>query len=105
MAEFITQSRTSSQAQIALSQFMNKVYGWMMLGLALSALSSYYILSSGLINTIVHNKLVFFGLIFAQLGIVLGLSFAVNRISSGAAHALFIVYTLLTGVTLSVLMM
>jgi FtsH-binding integral membrane protein len=102
MAEFITRSKEAIHNEASLSQFMNKVYGWMSIGLLFSALSSYYVASQpALVNFIFGHQLVFFLLVGAQLGLVIGLSAAINRLSATAAHGLFIVYTLLTGVTLS----
>jgi FtsH-binding integral membrane protein len=52
---------------------------------------------------VVGNKLVFYGLLFAQLGLVFGFSAVAQRVSTVAAAAMFFAYAALTGVTFSVL--
>jgi FtsH-binding integral membrane protein len=47
------------------------------------------------------NRFVFFGLLFAELGLVAWLSGMVGRLSSGAAGAVFLFYSALNGLTLS----
>ena len=49
------------------------------------------------------NQIVFFGLIIAELALVVGLSAAINRLSAGTASLLFLAYSALNGVTLSVI--
>ncbi|MEM1244403.1 MAG: Bax inhibitor-1/YccA family protein [Pseudomonadota bacterium] len=94
----------TAQTQLALNQFMNKVYGWMAIGLLLCSLSSYYIASSpNLVMALVTHKFLFYGLLIAQIGIVLALSWKGTQFSAATARSLFIGYTLLTGVTLSVI--
>lgn len=100
-----TLSRTGQTTAVNVSAFMNRVYGWMALGLVLSALSAYFIASNpALIMGLIQNKLLFFGLIIAQFGIVLWLGFKQATLSATAARGLYLVFTLLTGVTLSVIL-
>lgn len=47
------------------------------------------------------SKITFFGLIIAQLGLVFVLSGMVQRLSAGMATTLFMLYSALTGLTLS----
>ncbi len=87
-----------SAAQSA--SFFPKVYGWMTAGLALTALAALFTLSSqGVLQLIFGNRMVFYGLIFAELGLVIALSAAINRISAAVATMLFLVYSALNGVT------
>jgi len=82
------------------SSFLPKVYGWMTAGLALTALAAMMTLSSqGMLNLIFGNKLVFYALIFGELGLVIALSAAINKISSATATLMFLVYSALNGVT------
>lgn len=83
-----------------VSTFLPKVYGWMTAGLALTALVSMLTLSSPeLLNLIFGNKLIFYALIFAELGLVIALSAAINKISATTATLMFLVYSALSGVT------
>jgi len=85
---------------VASSSFFPKVYGWMTAGLALTALAALYTVSDqGMLELIFGNRMVFFGLILAELGLVIALSAAVNRISAAAATLMFLAYSTLNGVT------
>lgn len=89
-----------------VTAFLRKVYGWMFLGLGVTALVSYTMLSSpGLVQALVANHLVFLGLFVAQLGLVVYLSARVDRLSGGMATGLFVLYSALTGVTFSVILL
>ena len=88
----------------AQGEFIRRVYNWMGLGLALTALVALYTASShALLSLILGNSLVFFGLIIGQLGLVILLSAAINRLQASTAVLLFFVYSALTGLTLSVI--
>ncbi len=70
--------------------------------LALSALAAATTVSTpGFLDLVIGNRIVFFGLIVAEVGLVLYLSTAVSRMSLAAARATLIVYSLLNGLTLS----
>ncbi|WP_099075089.1 Bax inhibitor-1/YccA family protein [Proteus alimentorum] len=85
-----------------LQTFMAQVYGWMTVGLLLTAFVAYYVASSyALQDMIFSSKVVFFGLIIAQLGLVFVLSGMVHKMSGAMATSLFMLYSVLTGVTLS----
>ncbi|MGA7105141.1 MAG: Bax inhibitor-1/YccA family protein [Candidatus Deferrimicrobiaceae bacterium] len=85
------------------NRFMTRVYGWMSFALVLSAFSAAATISTpGLYRWIVLNRLVFFGLIIGELGLVLYLGAAITRMSLAAARTAFVGYSLLNGLTLSV---
>ena len=72
-----------------LQTFMAQVYGWMTVGLLLTAFVALYVASSAtLIEMIFTNKIFFFGLIIAQLALVFILSGMVHKMSGA-----LIVYT------------
>lgn len=90
-------------AEVVQQRFVTKVYGWMFAALLATALVAYYTASSPeIIRTVLGNQLLFFGLIIAELGLVIALSSAINRLSGTAATAMFFIYAALTGITLSV---
>ena len=92
---------TQSRAEV-VNAFMRGVYGWMCLGLLLTAAASAFTVSSpAMLQAIFGNQILFFGLIIAELGLVIGLSAAINRISAGTASALFLLYSALNGITLA----
>jgi uncharacterized protein len=85
-----------------VSAFMRAAYGWMCAGLALTGATAWLVASSRpLMMAIATNRLLFFGLIIAQLGIVVVLSARVDKLASSTASFLFIGYSILTGVTMS----
>ncbi len=91
--------------QQSLSAFIVKVYGWMAFALAVTALSSWTVVSSPeLLRLVVLNKLVFYGLIIGELLLVVGVVGLINKISASTATALFIAYSVINGLTLSAIL-
>src|SRR5579859_918736 len=84
--------------------FIRGVYGWMFGGLMLTAFAALWVVSSKAMQALIlGNRAVMFGLIIAELGIVMFLSFGLRRMSGGTAAASFLVYSFLNGLTLSVI--
>ncbi len=82
--------------------FVRRVYNWMGLGLATTAVVSLYTASnSTLLTWIFGNPIIFFGLIIAELGLVIALSAGINRMQAATATIMFFLYSALNGVTLS----
>ena len=82
--------------------FLTKVYGWMMLGLLVTALSSFFtITNESLLRFVFSSKITFFAVIIAQVGIVIYLSARIQKMSAAMAKALFILYSAITGITLA----
>jgi FtsH-binding integral membrane protein len=89
-----------------VAAFMRGVYGWMCGGLAITAVTAWLVASSPALTAAVFgNRAVFWILALAQLGIVFALSARVDRMASGTASMLFIVYSALTGITLSAILL
>src|ERR1035441_290541 len=64
------------------ARFMSRVYGWMTGGLCLTGAVAWNVSGNpALVQTIFGNRLLFWGLIIAQLGAVAALSWLINRIS------------------------
>lgn len=93
------------EANSAISAgFMTRVYQWMSIGVLITAAVASFIGSNeGWAMTIVTNKILFWGLIIAQFGVVISLSAMINRLSVALATGLFLLYSALTGVTFSTL--
>ncbi len=99
---------TSNTVQAAdrVSAFLWKVYSWMAIGLGLTALVAFAVAGSpDLLRVLIGNRLVFFALIIAQLGLVFFLSARAARLAPGTAAGLFTLYSALNGVTLSVILL
>jgi len=87
-------------------RFMSAVYRWMSLGLIVTAGVAYSVASNPeVLQVVIGNRMVFWGLIIAQFGLVIALSAAVNKLSAGVAGALFLLYSALTGATMSVVLL
>lgn len=96
----VYQSPTRS---LALGQYMAKVYLWMTIGILVTALASMAILyDARIFYGLMENRWAFYGLIFAEFGLVIWLSAGINKMSSLTATAMFLLYAALNGVTLSV---
>src|SRR5919205_424153 len=79
-------------------RFMAAVYRWMTLGLAVTALVAFGVAGSGAaLRLVVGNRLVFFGLVIAELALVVAISAAAQRLSAAAAGGLFLLYSALDG--------
>jgi FtsH-binding integral membrane protein len=84
------------------ARFMSRVYGWMTAGLCLTGAVAWDVSGNPqLVQTIFGNPPLLWGLIIAQLGAVVALSWLNNRISGFIATLLYFVYAALTGLTLS----
>ena len=86
----------------AFPVLMRKVYVWMTLALVITGVTAYGVATSpGLMMAIATNKLLFWGLIIAEFGLVLAVSAAINKLSLTTATMLFVLYSVINGATLS----
>lgn len=84
------------------ARFMTGVYKWMTIGLALTGFISYMLAQNEeVIFLILSNKILFYGMIIAQLGLVFYLSRSVAKMSAIKATLIYLGYAALTGVTFS----
>src|SRR5438067_807561 len=96
-------SASTADSEFRARSFIRSVYAWMAGGLVVTALAALWVVSSPFMQALVlGNRLVMFGLILAELGIVVVMSVKQRTISAGAASAAFLVYAFLNGLTLSV---
>jgi len=90
--------------QVKSQQFVSRVYGWMMMGLAVTGLVAAMTVSSpALMSVILGNRLVFYGLMIVELVFVYKISSSISTLSAGAASGLFLAYAALNGLTLSMI--
>ncbi len=89
---------------VRVTAFLSKVYGWMFLGLLITAGTAVAVASSpALIEALILNRIVFWMLLFGQLGLVFFLSARVDKVSPATAAGLFLLYSASVGVTTSVI--
>lgn len=93
----------SSSPSVQASVF-RKVYTWMTFALVISGLTSLFVASSpSLVGSIFGNSFLFWGILIAELALVWILSSSIGRLSLVSATTMFIVYSLLNGITLSMI--
>ncbi len=93
------------RSQSAFGALMRKVYVWMTLAMVVTGLTAYYVASSPelVYKIFAQSSAPMWILIIAEFGLVLTITAAINRISFATAGLLFILYSVLNGVTLSVI--
>lgn len=83
---------------------LRNVYLWMTAGLAITGVIAMGISSNTqLVTSLARTPMLFFILILAELGLVIYLSARIFRMSAGAATMAFAAYSVLNGVTLSII--
>lgn len=90
-------TRTETREQT----FLTQVYAWMAFALIVTAATAWVVVSSPNLLELVYGNLLAF--IIAEFAVVLGLSWGINRISAGVATLGFVVYSVLNGLTLSLI--
>jgi FtsH-binding integral membrane protein len=83
--------------------FFNVVYAWMAAGLALTGVVAWWVSTRQDVMVQVFRPPVLIGLIVVELALVWTISAAVNKLSAGAATALFMLYSAINGLTLSII--
>jgi len=96
----------SADAQLRQSSILGQVYAWMTAGLLVtSAVAAYTASTPSVLNLIYSNPFTIWVLFLAQIGLVIGLSAAIERLAPLTAVALFIAYAALNGLTLSAILL
>jgi FtsH-binding integral membrane protein len=91
---------TNVLVQESRRAFMSRVYGWMFAGLMVTGITALFtVANKPLMEFAISWR---FGLLLAELGLVLALSFMAPRLSGPAAAMMFLGYSALTGMTLSI---
>ena len=91
-----------SVSETVTNKMVRNVYLWMTAALAITGLVAYYVAGSqAILSALFSNGWTIFVLFFAEIGLVIGLSAAINKISALTATLMFALYSVLNGVTLS----
>jgi uncharacterized protein len=97
--EALAAASTQAGASTRVAVFLRAVYGWMFVGLAVTAAVAWYVASSpAILSAIAGNRLLFWAVILAPLGLVFWLSARVATLAPTTAAMLFLVYSGLTGI-------
>ena len=91
-------------ARDSVSDALWVTYRWMMLGLATTGVVALGVAHSpSLVEALLSNRILFYALLFGQLGLVMAFSSVAMRASTATAALMFFTYAALTGVTFSTL--
>ncbi|TWP24267.1 Bax inhibitor-1/YccA family protein [Apibacter muscae] len=105
-AENYTLKQTVASQQ---ATFIAKVYMWMSLALAITGLAAYYTATSEPLLNLMFKPItgaptfLFYALIIGELALVFWLSAAINKMTLSLATAVFLFYSLVNGMTLSMI--
>ena len=82
-------------------EFIRSVYAWMFGGLILTSLAALWVVNSVAMQQLVFHTPLRWVLLVAELGLVFYLSFRITKMSPATAASVFLVFSLLNGLTLS----
>jgi uncharacterized protein len=86
-----------------VAQFFNMVYAWMAVGLAVTAVVAFWVSTQPALMAQIFRGPALIILFIAEIGLVITISAAVQKINATAATVLFLIYSALNGLTLSVI--
>ncbi len=99
-------SNNQKALDVYVSQVMRQVFTKMFLAMVVTALSAYVVISVPAVAQFVFtNPLVYWGLLIAEIVMVISLSAAINKLSNVGATLLFYAYSIVNGLTLSCILL
>ncbi len=93
----------SNADALTVAQFFNAVYAWMAAGLGLTAVVAWAVNDSPSLREMSRNPLILIVAFVVEIGLVMTISGAINRLSASTATVLFMVYAAINGFVLSML--
>lgn len=91
-----------SGMETRVTSAVRNVYFYMCGALVITAVTAWGVATSpAILNLIFGNQLVFWGMLIAEIGLVVYLTAAIQRMSVATAHLMFALYSILNGATLS----
>lgn len=101
---FDYQTNAGNYAVADSTALIRKVYAWMCMALAITGLTAVFTASTPfMLNLIFSYQAVFFVMLLVEIGVVVFLVSRINKMSFSAAMGWFIVYSVINGLTLSVI--
>lgn len=97
MSDFNNSKVVYTYEDSSLNAMLRKVYLWMTLAMVVTGLTAYYVAGN-----VTLTPGLFYGSMIAEFVLVLVLSAALDRLSAVVATLMFLLYSVLNGVTLSV---
>lgn len=80
---------------------ISKTFAFMSAALVISAFFAFYTYGSDFVYTMLSDRMMIYGLLFAEIGVVIAANFALTKHNALLAAVLLIVYAAVNGVTLS----
>jgi FtsH-binding integral membrane protein len=101
-----TAPATAAAADERVTGFLRAVYGWMFVGLLVTAGVAVFIASQEeLVRAIVSNRMLFLVLVLGQLGLVYWITARASTLKPSTAAGLFLFYAATNGVTFSIILL
>jgi len=88
------------ERDVGLSSYVSKVFGWMFIGLLVTAFFAFSVAGTEFGKSLLSPGMMIFFIVI-EFGLIIGLSFCINRISSTTATLMFLAYSAINGITLS----
>ncbi len=102
--QFGTPTLGTADVQLARQSFLTSVFGWMFVGLAITAgVAAYVAASSDMLDWVNDHPWAWLGLFVVQIGLVVAISAGINKISASVAVFLFALYAAVTGFVFSII--
>ncbi|HEV2336215.1 MAG TPA: Bax inhibitor-1/YccA family protein [Stellaceae bacterium] len=85
---------------VGLRDYMLRIYNYMASGLALTGIVAYVFAQSGMYLSLAHTPLIYL-VMLAPLGLVMWLSYGINRMQASTAQALFWLFAAVMGLSMA----
>jgi len=103
MNEFDKEYNNLNVESIDTTQQMAGVFGWMFVGLLISAVCAFYVASTPNFAYNIFATNLYWVLFIAEFGLVIALSTMINKLSNITMSIMFILFSIVNGLTLSVI--
>ena len=85
------------------NKLFSKVYGWMFIGLLISFITGYYVSTNTNMLYNIFSTNMYWILAIVEIGVVIWLSAGIRKMNIITARTLYVLYSILTGLTLSLI--
>ena len=104
MEQSARSAMSTADQMTATTAFINRVYGWMSAGLALTGVIAYLIGTSPEMSAkLIANPGLLWGAVIGEFVLVIAISAGIKKMSAAVATGCFLLYSALTGVVLSLI--
>ncbi len=97
------QTQSIEQVDFGLTRFFAGIYKWMAVGVAVSGVTAFLVAKLGYLPIFFSNIIFFYGLIGVELILVFGIQMAIRKLSPQTSLMLFLLYSFINGLTMSVI--